>query len=430
MDADAVHLQRFSDVPYVIEAPASKGGLLGAAASALARTGARVRIDEGRGMAPERYRGMIESIRRDLQANLSATPGYAIDVYDISNPDREGEVARIHHSLRGGGKIVHRIAAGKGAYASGFRTSDEAAHCIVVGLRPDVRTQAFLANGTGRAAVASGSLDEETFQRTAIVHEIGHCLLGASEAKADAFAMLMSLRDPGFDKATVAAWASWREREEWTLAVTEDDHNTAKALWAILERADELRADPAFRALDIEGIAGLAKAFVEERGFAPGEEAEVASVRRGIRAGVLSVAPRAGLKEGASPLFGWLRGHADIPAVGRIVALVDNALEGARPLPPFEARPGEFRAAIAALADKGDPVAKAIAKGYDAAPRTDTKEAREVASLHKGNALERLIPYRFPRTSLQARATARLGAAPPVAAMEAEDAVPGGMGHR
>lgn len=410
MDADVGHLERFTEVPYVIEAPASRGGMIrSAAAAALAKPGLRVRTDASRGLPPERYRAMIENVRADLEANLRKTPDYRISLVDLSRPDLGKELARIDDDFRGEGKGVANLAHARGAFASVFPHKGKGI-CLVVGLAPGFEMKRFLDIGTGKAGMARGGLDAETFHKLVVTHEVGHCLLGLSEAKADAFMALMALRDPAFPKETLQAWATWREQTEWTTPLTADNHFTAKSLWAVLERADALRADPAFRAMDIEGIAGLAKAIVEERGLRPGEEEEVSAVRRGIRAAVALVAPRAGREEGAMPLLPWLRAHADVPALARVAAVLDAAVSGARPMRPFEARPGELRAAVARLAAGGDRIAAAVASGFDQAPDTTSEHAHAVAANQVGKANFGLVPYKLERTEFHARA---LALAPP-----------------
>ena len=270
MDADVSHLQKFADVPYVIEAPASKGGLLGAAAAAVNKR-VQVRFDDSRGVAPERYRAMVESIRADLRAGLSPKTGYGIGIYDASTKDPSAELGKIHPSMKVAGKLVGELSTTKGAFAAPFRTPD-GIRCVVVGFKPDAPVAGILAMGSGRDDVKRQGLDDLTFHRMTITHESGHCLLGSSEAKADAYMALVMLRDPSFPKEALAAWANWREREEWTLAMPEDDHFTAKSVWAVLQRADSLRADPAFMAMSLEEVAGVANAIVEEVGMRPAEQ--------------------------------------------------------------------------------------------------------------------------------------------------------------
>lgn len=417
MDADVSHLQKFADVPYVIEAPASKGSLLGAAAAAVSKR-VQVRFDDSRGVAPERYRAMVESIRADLKAGLSPKAGYGIGIYDASTRDPSAEMGRIHASMKVAGKFVSDLSASKGAFAAPFRTPD-GIRCVVVGFRPDAPVPGILAMGTGRDDVKRQGLDDETFHRMTIIHESGHCLLGSSEAKADAFMALMVLRDPSFPKGALAAWANWREREEWTLAMPEDDHFTAKSVWAVLQRADALRADPAFRAMSVEEVAGVANAIVEEVGMGPAEQAEVSSVRRAIHEGVLSVAPKAGLREGAAPLGRWFVQNRDVPEFARIVDLHVEAQAGPKAVAPYEVRAGAFREAIGKLAASGDKVAAAMVRGYDTKPDANSDAAKEVASLHSAD--EGLVPYKFPRTAYQAKVVTAMG--PSVPALRASLAV-------
>ena len=405
MDADVAHIHRFTDVPYVIEAPAAKVELAGAAASALAKRGLRVRMEPAAGMSARRYGAMVESIRKDIETRLKPREGYGIDVVDISRPDLEAELARADEVLRGGSKIVKGLLAKHGAFAGGYQSTARGVRCLVVGLSPEIGVERVLSSGSGADVTERSGLDDALFHRMSLTHEVGHCFLGSSEAKADAFAALRMLQDPSVTKESLAAWATWRERDEWTLAETSDDHYTAKAVWSVIERADALRTEASFRDMDFEGLANLADALVDGKGLTLAEEDEITSVRRGIVAGVRSVMPGAKVRDGAIPIIGWLKRHRDLPAVGRVLATIEGAVRGPKVLEPYQAEPGAFRKAVAALAASGDRIAAKVVAAYDKAP-TAAEKAATHAEAHGNGTLEKAIPYRYAVTPFVSRVLA------------------------
>ncbi len=399
MDADVAALQRFSDAPYVIEAPAPQAGLANAAATALAKAGVRVSMKGPEGMAPSRYAGMIEQIRRTIEAELAPRRGYAIKVFDASARNESAELAKADPSLRREVGNLHKLVKARAAFSTGFDLKGGGAGCLVVGFKPDFPLSQLIDITTGVPGAPRMGLDDGLVHRMTLLHEVGHCLLGVSEAKADAFAALMLLRDPSFPKEALSFWATWREKLEWSTPELEDDHFTAKAVWSVIERSEALRADPAFATMGVEDMANLASELVDARGQTLPQELEAVASRRAIRAGIAAVEPRAAKGIGFEPLAEWLVRHQDIPEAARLLGLQANLAEGAGAMAPFESEPGSFREALGDLARGGDPVASAMAKAYDATPRPS-------AGGHQVPTFVAKIPYRYGQTPFTARAVA------------------------
>lgn len=366
MDADVSALQRFADVPYVIESAAPELPLA-RAAQMNAGAGLDLRIDDGRGVTPEHYRRIVEQIRRQLAADpVSKKEGYRIEIFDRSVPDPAAEARRVDRRLPGFAASFGKLA-DTGANANAYRTSATSATCIVVGWKPGDSASAVMGRIVGEPHADTGGMDADRFHRHGLYHEIGHCLLGGSEAKADTFAALMMLRHTDLPLDALTALASFRELAETTSPDPNDDHFVAASLWRVVQIGDRLRADDRFMAMDIGGIAGVADAIGDRFASMPDEMRGIRSFRAAFnlaaQAEVHYVAESGGLRP--TDFQGWLIANAKIPEFGRIVALARRLAgtggEDARGgIGREKFDPQRVRTALAGLADRGDPTARTI----------------------------------------------------------------------
>lgn len=366
MDADVSALQRFADVPYVIESAAPELPLA-RAAQMNAGAGLDLRIDDSRGVTPEHYRRIVEQIRRQLAADpVSRKEGYRIEIFDRSVPDPAAEARRVDRRLPGFAASFEKLA-DTGANANAYRTSATSASCMVVGWKPGDSASAVMGRIVGEPHADTGGMDADQFHRHGLYHEIGHCLLGGSEAKADTFAALMMLRHTDIPMDALTALAGFRELAETTSPDPNDDHFVAASLWRVVQIGDQLRASDRFMAMDIGEIATVAEAIGDRFASMPDETRGIRSFRAAFnhaaQAKVHYVLQPGGLRP--TDFQGWLVANAKIPEFGRIVALARRlAGTGGEDERAGSGRvkfdPQRVRTALAALSDKGDPTARTL----------------------------------------------------------------------
>lgn len=356
MDADLPDLRRFAQVPYAIEAPASLG--LGAAAAAAA--GARtigVTLDP-RGLDMVRYRGLLDRLRGEIGG--LRTTAYRISVLDRTAPDLEAEGRGVDRSLAALPEIL--AAQGKPTAFAGTYRGRQGIGCAIAGFPPGYDHAARLSGPVGRPIPLRG-IDPEGFHWFALRHELGHCLLGASEARADAFAALMGLRDGSLDRGRLAVLAAYREAEEWLSPDPDDDHFSSASLWGIVRRTEALAADPRIKAMGVERVAELARDAADRLGLDRRAVEEAKAVRRGALA-ARALHPAG--PEGLGGFVAWARSHPGVPALARLAAAMENLAAGAGPMPPFAPDAMALRAALAGLAHSGDRTAAAMLRGMSA----------------------------------------------------------------
>jgi hypothetical protein len=391
MDADVSHLQKFADVPYVIEAPASKSRAASAAAQALG--GVQVRFDDTRPLPKGRYGAIVESVRAQINEDLRPDGKWRIDVFDRSAKDLTQEGRRIDRTLSGFRKSLGTGA--EGAFAQPFPVNTTAPGqlkgCIVVGFPASTDPRQMMSAALRGAPVPMQGLTAEKFHRHSLWHELGHCLLGNSEARADTFASLMALRHNLFGKDTLATLASWREVNEWTTPQLDDEHFIAASLWEVVSRADALQADKRFMAMGIEEIAGLAKTMSDRFSLGPEAIRDAVSMRRAFYVAAAlphHLVPGPGGKRVKGDLQAWGAAHSDIPEIARMDTVSLNLLNGAKPLQAFAHDMKALRARLDALVASGDPTAKAMVASLD-----------RPAPAHRHDPdFEAEIPYRFKAT--------------------------------
>ncbi len=207
-----------------------------------------------------------------------------------------------------------------------------------------------------------GTMTAKEWQTLMTWHEVGHCLLGASEMKADVFGMLMGVQS-GVSRDAVAGVANARESSDFINPDPMDPHVTAAAVSLIARRYDELRADPRFMALDMGGVANFAKEIADR--YEPDARAmrEIADVRRMIMAAFMNGAYWVHRDRGmvATDFQGWLKEHeAESPVFARLLDLRDRLKDMSKVPTRFRLDERGFVEAVRSLAQKGDPTAKGM----------------------------------------------------------------------
>lgn len=363
MDADVSALQRFSEVPYVIESPAANAPLA-TAAQMNAAAGLDLRLDESRGVTPEHYHRIVEDIRRQLASDaVSRKDGYRIEIFDRAVTDPMAEARKVDRTLHG---FARNFSESKdtGPNATAYRASAKSVSCIVVGWKPGDTPAEVLGSPLGLPDADTGGMNEDQFQRHGIFHEVGHCLLGGSEAKADTFAALMMLRHSDMPTSAITALATFRELSEFTSQDPNDDHFISAALWRVAEMADHLRANPRFMAMDMGEIASVADTIGDRFASMPDEIRSIRTFRAALN-GVAEVKTHYAVEPHglrATDFKGWLVANSSIPEIDRLVALSrkltggDGKVQGAR----FD--PQRLRTALSHLSERGDPTAKNLLK--------------------------------------------------------------------
>lgn len=367
MDADVSALQRFSEVPYVIESPAANAPLA-TAAKLNAAAGSNLRLDESRGVTPEHYHRIVDEIRRQLASDaVSRKEGYRIEIFDRAVADPMAEARKVDRTLRG---FARNYSESKdtGPNATAYRASAKSASCVVIGWKPGDTPTDILGSPLGLPAADTGGLSDDHFQRFGIYHEVGHCLVGGSEAKADTFAALMMLRHSDMPTSALVAMATSRELSEFTSWDSNDDHFISASLWRVVEIAEQLRANERFMSMDMGDIASVADTIGDRFASMPDEIRTIRTFRAALNtvaeAKVHYVAEPRGLRP--TDFEGWLVANTGIPEIGRLVELsaklTGKGSNGGK-VERGHFDPQRLRTALSHLAERGDPTAKTLLRG-------------------------------------------------------------------
>lgn len=367
MDADVAAFQKFIETSLVIEAPAGSRKASQAAvaiASGRVNRGAAVSFKDvrGEGLDAKTYGAVVEDIRKQIAADLSR-PDYRIEVFDRSTKDPAAEGRRIDKGLAhfARGVVAHPD---EGAFAQGMNLPSGKA-CVVVGFPASTGLQPFFSRAIG-IPVKTKAIDDVNAHRMFLWHELGHCLLGASEAKADTFAALMVLRHTKLEGA-IDLLATWREVLEF-ISDRGDDHFMSASLRAVSARAEALRADKRFMSMDIKEIAALAKSMSDEFAASPAEVKDAMTVRSALAEAQGLKAHYVRTDEGLRRVgFGeWVNANAAIPELGRIKDAFERLANGTTGRQEaYTIDLPALRASLAVLAAQGDSTARAMVKGLD-----------------------------------------------------------------
>jgi hypothetical protein len=363
MDADVSALQRFSDVPYVIESPAANAPLA-TAAKMNAAAGQDLRLDTSRGVTPEHYHRIVEDIRRQLACDaVSRKEGYQIEIFDRAVADPMAEARKVDRTLHG---FARNFSESKdtGPNATAYRASAKSVSCVVIGWKPGDTPAEVLGSPLGLPDGDTGGMTADQFQRQGIFHEVGHCLLGGSEAKADTFAALMMLRHSDLPTSAITALATFRELSEFTSQDPDDDHFISAALWRVAEMADQLRANPKFMAMDIGQIASVADTIGDRFASMPDEIRSIRTFRAALNGVAAAKTHYAVEPHGLRPtdFKGWLVANTAIPEIDRLVALSRKLSGGGGKVERARFDPQRLRTALSHLSERGDPTAKNLLK--------------------------------------------------------------------
>lgn len=359
MDADVAALQRFAEVPYVIEAPAPRPDAAIPAMTALAAaTRAKVVLDDSKGPVDPAYTAIVEDIRAQIASQVEAKDRYRIEVLDIGAGNLDKELARASESLRGARKNLDVAYKGMGgAFTFLLQEKPDRTACVVVGFKPEVTFAKVAEESAGVRSVKARDLTDKDYHRITLWHEVGHCLLGTDEAQADVFAALMAVRFTSLSKQGLSVYAAFREVNEVITVDLKDNHIMSRPLWAVAERAEALRADPDFMAMGMQEIASVAKQFVAKEGPKPQDEAHIIAMRAAYRVAAKERLHK--LPGGGRPVafFRWAKESASaLPEIARLVEL-EHALkaEQAEVSPPAGRRTAEdLKASLAGLKARGD----------------------------------------------------------------------------
>ncbi len=362
MDLDVPALQRFAEP-----------GDAARAAGTRTRLGASI---DPKGLSTERYRELIERFRAAV-ADRIPQAGYAIVVLDRTAPDLPEDGRKAFP----GGKASYASLLSFPGYDGAFAWPYDhrgGRGCVVTGFMPDYDISSRLSRPLRGAPVATGTLDAEAFHWFSLAHELGHCILGESEAVAETFAVLLALHEERLTPDQLVVLARHREADEWTNAEALDDHFVTAPVREVLRRSRALRADAAFMAMSVEEVAALARDVAGRYGEGPDEIAGAQAVRSAL----LAVASLPDAGDDATPggagagFAAWVRAHADQPALRRLDRVLTALAAGGAPLPRFRLDVKGFRKAMAGLAGDGDAEAAVALEAMDKASAQPRPEIR------------------------------------------------------
>ena len=359
MDADFQALRQFAEPPPAVS---SHGFPLFPAPTSGGPT--RVLTLDPKGLTTERYRELLGRFRASIAERLPSGP-YRIEVLDRTAPDLDLE-ARRAFPWKGGYAETLAQPWGVGAFFSPIHSA-AGPGCSVTGFPPVYDIRGRLSRPLRGAAVETGPLDAEAFHWFALMHEVGHCLLGNSEARADAFAALMALHEERVTVDQISAIARYREADEWTSPEPGDDHVVSGALWEVVRRAGGLAGSRAFMAMSVEEVASLAREVANDYGPTLDEVWDMQDARRAILAAAAVPEPPGDAEGSPRPSFAdWVRSHPGQPVLARLGMALGNLATGGGPPPRFRIDLAGFRTDMARLAGQGDVRAAAAVAALDA----------------------------------------------------------------
>lgn len=315
------------------------------------------------------------------------------------------------------------------AHSNFFHGGPGRVACFVVGADPSAGVADIVGHGL-EPGYRAGTTSQEDIHKLVLWHEVGHCLLGASEAKADAFGTLKFLADGG-NRQAVEFVTAGRELNEWT-GMPSDPHFTSAALRTVLRETAEKA--PSGSLLDlamtanaipepaIERQAKIRRALFEAKRYE--DQAFLVPVREGFV---------------ATSENEWLRASSTVPELAHIAELKDymRADPATRQL-PAELRPDPHASAIAvaALANAGDPIMREIAPAFDASRPAANAAIETPSGLLSGDQIKGQL-FAFDRTDAVVKFTqdgerflvTEKGTNRRVAAGNAHDGITATFGH-
>lgn len=245
-------------------------------------------------------------------------------------------------------------------------TPEQGAHEIAVGFAEEqLGGQVGFKPGVG--------ITDETWHRFSIWHEVGHCLLGSSEAKADSFGLLKTVADSGrvnfLDDLIVV-----RELME-RISTPLDEHIISPTLRHLTDRYRAGASIDAGRTLkEIGGIVDKLPTPVDAWTIL--FRNRLAMTRFDAKTRDFDIAHTGFLvpvNEGfvLTDFRGWLKASISIPEVARVEHLISYlSADPATRIVPLQTSTdrGASETAVVALARAGDPVARSLAPLYGTQP--------------------------------------------------------------
>jgi hypothetical protein len=216
--------------------------------------------------------------------------------------------------------------------------------------------------------IDTAGIDAGTLQQMILFHELGHCLLGSSENKADTFAALMMLRHGKNDKI-LPLMATWREFDEWTNPDFAGDYFISNTLWSVLGIEGQLRASKKFMEMDVKDIASLANEVADKYGMSK----EEIDHRRRFRVAMNKVLDMKahyievdGGVQQVSAHEWMMELGGEFPEIARFGTLMENLKFGAVALEPFKSDVNAFKTGMTEIKVGGDRTARTFMAQYDA----------------------------------------------------------------
>jgi hypothetical protein len=313
------------------------------------------------------YSGMVKDIQKQVDAEF---PG-KIHIVDRSRP-AAAEAAKVS-ALTGSPMQPNEYFALGGDPHSSPGVGPKGAICIVVGAQPELDLRDMSAGfvedmlGTKEPLAFNGGrgVDDVFYQRMMLWHEVGHCLSGGSEAKADVFAMLKMMAETRSRDGADYLIATREIMER--VSMPSDDHIISPTLRAALDA----HGNPEFwnkkRSLREMGtMADRMATPIDAHAVFVRNVLAVARLQPGHKFKLEDARLLTPVKEGFAVVDfpTWVRTARAIPEIGRIQELLDYLTgdPATRKAPaPFVADAKASQAAVAALAAAGDPTARVLA---------------------------------------------------------------------
>jgi hypothetical protein len=362
MDAvDLQAIQKFVDVPFVVEAPLTASAYAARSAAVLAKARVKINTDS---MGDVPYRNVLNSIRKQVAAEFDATDD-RIEFFDLGTKDLKKEAARIDKSLVKEARDLPAEAAERGAITFGVMSHQMKPICVVVGPGPGMTVTDFFKSDI-RGGIDTSGISDENVQQLVMWHELGHCLLGMSENKADTFAALMSIRH-GHNEKLLPLLATWREFDEWSKPEYEGDYFISKTLWNVIEIEPQLLKSKKFMSMSVKEIASLADEVSDKFALTKDQIEHMRRFRTALAAVFEMKAHYIKVDDGMKRVDPqeWMYSIPDVPEFARFSTLIDNLRFGAVSLKPFEPDAKAFKITMKEVAAGGDRSARTLVAQYE-----------------------------------------------------------------
>lgn len=359
--ADLKTIHDFTDVSFVVESSASSAEYLARASAMLA--GYRLKIDTDKlGNVP--YRNALNAVRKAAETTF-LNGEKRVEFFDMAEKQPVREAIRIDLTLGKTADAMVARAQKEGAFSIDTKDTFKQPLCVVVGPMPSMTAKNYFSRGSG-VEISTTGIDDETTQRVAMWHELGHCLLGASDNKADVFAALMEIQQ-GKNSRVISMLAAFNEFEEMTNPLLSDDKIVSPMLWSLTKIEDKLRNSNKFKKMSLKEVAALASEITTDYSPSKEQKAHIRNFRQAMNGIVNLRAHFVQVSDGlrAVNVEQWIEAHAkEIPEFKRLLAVVSNLKYGTS-LTEYETVDiDKFNDLIFELVRAGDPTAIAFQGFY------------------------------------------------------------------